>query len=482
MNPRPDSGRPARGWRNRDHTRGSLLVSLFVLALPLVATSLAGVVFQLVDLGLISRLGEDATTAIIVSNQSLRQIVLVLAMGASFGAQGLVSQFVGSGRVDAAEHVAGQVVLLGGVFSVAIAGLGVWLPEVLLGWLNVAPDVMDIGVGYVRLSLGLNLGFVFLILFGAILNGAGDTTTPLVVSLVQTVLSIGAEWILIFGNFGFPALGVEGAALGLAVGQIAAGGIALWVLFRGRSRVHLRRRHLRPDPAVFAKLFRLSWPPALQMMGGFAVTAYFIRMMGGFGETAQAAYSIGLRLSMIGPMLAFPIAGAAATLVGQALGAGNPQRAWRSIFVTLCVHAPLLWVLALAGYVFRFEIMQAFSSDPDVVALGAELLAYQAASFFFLGINFVLFRALQGAGDVMVPMWMSLANALLITLTLGLWLTRGLQMGPTGIFIANLAGAATATLFLAAWTATGRWTHAVPRPLAIGTPPSAESGRHPPGS
>ena len=89
MNPRPDSGRPARGWRNRDHTRGSLLVSLFVLALPLVATSLAGVVFQLVDLGLISRLGEDATTAIIVSNQSLRQIVLVLAMGASFGAQGL---------------------------------------------------------------------------------------------------------------------------------------------------------------------------------------------------------------------------------------------------------------------------------------------------------------------------------------------------------------------------------------------------------
>ena len=181
-------------------------------------------------------------------------------------------------------------------------------------------------------------------------------------------------------------------------------------------------------------------------------------------------------------MLAFPTAGAAATLVGQALGAGNPQRAWRSIFVTLCVHAPLLWVLALAGYVFRFEIMQAFSSDPDVVALGAELLAYQAASFFFIGINFVLFRALQGAGDVMVPMWMSLANALLITLTLGLWLPRGLQMGPTGIFIANLTGAATATLFLAAWTATGRWTHAVPRPLAIRTPPSAESGRHPPGS
>ena len=102
---------PSGGWRNRDHTRGRLIVSLLVLSLPLITTSLSGVIFQVVDLGMISRLGEDAVTAIIVSNQSLRQIILVLAMGASFGAQALVSQYVGGGRIDAAEHVTGQVVL-----------------------------------------------------------------------------------------------------------------------------------------------------------------------------------------------------------------------------------------------------------------------------------------------------------------------------------------------------------------------------------
>jgi len=459
---------PPGGWRYRDHTRGRLIVSLFVLSAPLVTTSLSGVLFQLVDLGMISRLGEDAVTAIIVSNQSLRQIILVMAMGASFGAQALVSQFVGSGRIDAAEHVTGQIVVLATVFAACIAAVGIALPGPLLQLLEVSPAVLEAGIPYVRLSLSLNLGFVFLILFGAILNGAGDATTPLIISLLQTVLSLGAEWVLIFGAFGAPALGVSGVALGLAAGQLAAGSIALWVLFRGKSRVHIRTQHLLPDFAVLRRILSLSWPPALQMLSGFAVTAFFIRMMGEFGETAQAAYSIGLRLSMIGPMLAFPVASAAATLVGQNLGAGDVPRAWRSIQVGLAVHVPLLCSIALLGFVFRTEIIGAFSDDPAVIALGSELLVYQAASFVFLSFNFVFFRSLQGAGDVVGPMWMSLGNSLFVTLALGIWLGRIEGMGPTGLFIANLAGAASSTVFLGAWLATGRWTRArraVSRPI-----------------
>ncbi len=451
---------PSGGWKNRDHTRGGLVASLLVLSLPLLTTSLSGAIFQLVDLGMISRLGEDAVTAIIVSNQSLRQIILVLAMGASFGAQALVSQYVGAGRIDAAEHVTGQVVLFAVGFSLCIATIGLAFPSTLLRFFEVSPAVLEVGVPYVRLSLSLNLGFVFLILFGAILNGAGDTTTPLIVSLLQTVLSLAAEWVLIFGTFGAPAMGVSGVAIGLAIGQIAAGSVAIWVLFRGKSRVQIRARHLRPDLPVLKRIMGLAWPPALQMMSGFAVTAFFIRMMGGFGETAQAAYSIGLRLSMIGPMLSFPVAGAAATLVGQNLGAGDIPRAWRSIRVALYVHVPLLCSIALAGFLFRTEILRFFTHDPAVIALGSELLVYQAASFVFLSFNFVFFRSLQGAGDVIVPMGMSIANAIFVTLALGLWLADYQGMGPTGIFIANLAGAASSTLFMGAWIATGRWTRA----------------------
>ena len=471
MKSEPKPNAPPRrlgDWRDRDHTRGNLLGSLIVLALPLLTTSVAAVVFQLVDLGMISRLGENAMTAIIVSNQSIRQVILMLAMGASFGAQGLIAQFVGSGKVDQAEHVAGQVVLLAGCFSLFVAGIGVFLPESLLGLLKVSPAVLHPGVVYLRISLLLNLGFVFLILFGAILNGAGDSTTPLLISLIQTALSLAAEWILIFGMMGAPELGVAGVAIGLAFGQIVAGGIALWVLFRGKSRVHLRKRHVRPDAKVLRRLLGLAWPPALQMLSGFIVTAFFIRMMGEFGETAQAAYSIGLRLSMVGPMLAFPIAGAAATLVGQNIGADDVPRAWRSIGVALCVHVPLLCTIALFGFFFRVQIISAFSSDPAVIALGSELLIYQAASFVFLSFNFVFFRALQGAGDVFAPMLFSFANAALVSLPLGIYLARIEGMGPTGIFVANLAGAASSTLFLGAWLATGRWTRARSKHASLG--------------
>jgi putative MATE family efflux protein len=449
-------GRFAR-WTWRDHTRGSLRASLAVLALPLLASSASGVLFQLVDLAFVSRLGEDAMTAVIVSNQALRQVAFLLAMGASFGAQALVARAVGEGRPEAAERLAGQVVLLGAGLGAAFAAVGVAFAEPLLAALRVSPAVLAIGVPYVRLVFLLAFGFVFLFLFSAILNGAGDTLTPLLVALVQTAVALLAEWILIFGGFGLPPLGVTGVALGVAAGQAVAIALALRVLFGGRGRVHVRRRHLRPDPAALRGIVALAWPPALQMVGGFLVTVVFLRLAGGFGEHAQTAYSIGLRLGMVGPMLAFPIAGACATLVGQSLGAGDPRRAWRALGTGLAVHAALLWAIALALALLRREIVAAFASEPEVIAIGSELLLYQSGVFFFFGFYFVFFRALQGAGDVAVPMALSIANSLLLTAPLGAFLSLRLGWGPTGLFAASLAGAAAVTLATGAYLATGRW-------------------------
>ena len=459
-------------WRDRDHTRGSLFVSLWVLALPLLAQSGGGVTFQLVDLEFVSRLGEDATTAVVVTNQALRQLFFMLVMGASFGAQGLIARRVGEGRIEAAEHTAGQVVVLGLFASLGIALLGACFAPQMLAALHVSPQVHAIGVPYARLVLVLNFGFVFLFLFNAILNGAGDSATPLLVSLTQSACALLAEWCLIFGKLGAPALGVRGVVLGLAAGQLVAAGLALRVLFRGRSRVHLRRHHLVPDPAVMRRIVALSWPPALQMLGAFLVNVFFIRLVGDLGAQAQAAYSIGLRLSMVGPMLAFPLAGACSTLVGQNLGSGDVGRAWRSIGVGLAAHVALLWTLALGLVVFRREIMGVFASNPEVIAIGSEMLLYQAGTFAAWAFFFVFFRALQGAGDVAVPMLISLATSLLVTLPLGLWLSSdaGLGWGPTGVFAATFAGGLSVTAATGAWLATGRWTR---RARARATAPAA---------
>jgi putative MATE family efflux protein len=420
-------------------------------------TSVAGASFQLVDLAFVSRLGEDATTAVVVTNQSLRQAFFMIVMGASFGAQGLIARCVGEGRGDAADHAAGQLVVLGLALACVAALVGVLAPRPLLAALNVSESVLQVGVPYVRSVFALSAGLVFVLFTSAILNGAGDATTPFLVAILQTPLALFAEWCFIFGNLGAPRLGILGVAVGIAVGQLGAIVLCARVLFRGTSRVHLRLHHLVPDPPLLRRLVALSWPPAVQLLAGFLVTVFFIRLVGDFGATAQTAYSIGLRLGMVGPMLAFPIAGACATLVGHNLGAGQVPRAWRALGVGLAAHATLLWSLAVLLYLFRVPIVTAFSDDPEVVRIGSELLAYQAGSFALFAFYFVFLRTLQGAGDVRVPMWISLGNALCVTLPLGVWLSGARGMGPTGIFLASLVGSVTVTLATGAWLGTGRW-------------------------
>ena len=445
--------------RDRDHTRGSLFVSLMTLALPLVATSLfGGVIFQLVDLKLVSGLGDQTVTAVVVTNQSLRQIFFMFVMGGSFGAQSLIARAVGGADPEAADHVAGQTVLLGACFFLLIACIGVPFSREMLALMNVSPEVLDIGAPYARLVFLLSFGFIFMNLFNAILNGAGDTATPFLIAIVASATSLLAEWTLIYGHLGFPALGIRGVALGLGTGQMAALLLMLYVLFGGASRVHIRRRHMQPDWKLLRQLGKLAWPPGLQMLGGFLVTVFFIRIMGDFGDKAQAGYSIGLRLSMLAPMICFPMAGAVATLVGQALGSGNPQRAWQAIRVGLVVQCVTMWSLAVALFVFREALLRLFTDDPQVIAIGERMLAWQAASYAVLAFSFVFFRALQGAGDMLVPMCISLLNSIAVAVPLGLYLTYSRGMGPEGLFVAQFVSAALGTLLTGGWLATGHWT------------------------
>lgn len=453
---------PGATGRHRDLTQGRLLPALASLALPLVASGvLGGVFFQLCDLIFVSRLGEAAVAAVVITNQTVRQIALMLVMGASFATQSLIARSIGAGEGERAARVAGQSLALGLAFAGFTALLGALFPEWLFSLSGPDAGFYADGVPYVRWVFLLHVGVVSSMLFGAILGGAGDTLTPLLVQVVQFPVAIAAEWLLIFGHAGLPALGVRGVALGIATGQAVAMGLAAAVLFRGGARVHLRRRHLVPDPHVMAQILRIAAPSALQMIGGVAISFAFIRLAGSFGESVQAAYAIGLRLGMVVPMVCFPLATAVSTLVAQALGAGKVRRAWRAIGVGLAVHGSLMGVFALTLFVFRLEIMSFFSDDPRVIEIGAEYLLYTSGSFAFHAFYFVFLRALQGAGDFFVPMCITLGNALLVTIPLG-YALAGTRLGATGIWIATLVGAGTVTLGTGIWLATGRWARRTP--------------------
>jgi putative MATE family efflux protein len=457
------SRRAARSirWRDRDHTRGSLALSLLVLSLPPIGTSLAGaVVFQLFDLKFISYLGTAAMAGVIVANQSVRQVSFLLVMGLSFGAQAMISRAVGASRIEEAQRIAGQVLLIGAVLAGLLALVGGVFPREILGLVDPAPDVLEAGVPYVRLTFIFSFGFIGVSIVSGILTGAGDTTTPMVIAIVASAISIVGEWCLVFGNLGAPALGVSGVALGIAVGQLCAMAMALWALFRGRCRVRVALRDLSVHLPTARSLLHLSWQPALQLLSRTLLIFYFIWLTSRFGTDVQAAFAMGLRLEIIPLALAFPIANACATLVGQNLGAGERVRARHSVGVALGAHAAVLWSASATMLLFRYEIVRFFSDDPQVIRFGAEYLLFSAASFALYGIYFVLFRALQGAGDMTATMLISLGSAIGLAAPLGYWLATQTSLGPRGIWTAGVVHAAAVTLLTAGWFLRGRWLRA----------------------
>lgn len=458
-----------RALRERDHTQGSLFVSMLALALPMVLGSLAaGAVYPLVDLSFLVQLGEDSLASVVIVNQTVWQIVIMGFMGLNFATQSHVSRWVGAARPEAAEHIAGQALLIAAVIGALVGLCGLFLPERLLHLSGADPVFFPIALPYMQWLFLLATGFGGVFVFRAILTGAGDTTTPLLVSIVQVCVSLAAEWIFIFGHFGAPALGVRGVALGMGLGQLTAGALGLSILFRGGARVRLRARHLVPDPVALRSLLASAWPPALQMIGMIASSFFYLRLAGRFGPEVQTAYTIGLRLGMIVPQFSFPLATACATLVGQALGAGDRQRAWRAMGVGVLVHGGLLWCFAAGLFLFRGPILELVSSDPAVIEVGTEYLGFSAAGYVLMGIGMILMRALQGAGDFLVPMAISLGSTFLVNLPAAWFLSTHTDLGATGIWAGGLLGGVVSLAATLAWVATGRWLR---RPQHGAAPP-----------
>jgi len=444
--------------RERDHTRGSLLVSILVLSLPaLLASALGNGLFHLGDLYLLARLENGAVAAAGATNATLRQGVFLIVMGLSTAAQLRVARAIGQGDARAAERAAGQTFVAGLGLSALTALAGGLLARTLVEPVVAAdPHVIELAVVYLRLTfllLGANILFQ---LGSAVLTGSGDAATPLVAMLASSVVALGAQWLLAFGELGAPNLGIAGMAIGPAFG--AAVGVALfaWVLFAGHSRVQLRGQDLLPERAALAGVLGIAWQPALHLTARTLVGIFFMAVAGELGPDEQAAYTIGLRFEMLVGMIAFPVANAAATLIAQNLGAGHPERARRVVRAALVLEAVALFPIAACVFWFREPLAAQFAPNAEVARLGAECLGYSAVVMALYAVYFVSFRALQARGDMQTPMKISLGAALFVGVPLGWGLALWTPLGATGIWIGTLAYTASNTGLTAAWL---WWSH-----------------------
>lgn len=444
--------------RDRDHTRGSLVASLAALSVPAILTSLVGFgTFQIVDLRFLASLGDVQVAAAGATNHTLRQFFMLMFMGITVGSQMLIARFVGQRQADAADHIAGQTFLVGASFSLVAAVAGLAFPEALVSLVAEDPAVISEGTIYLRIVFVTFAIFGSVQIFNAILSGAGDTTTPMMVTAIVTPLSILAEWVLAFGHLGFPALGIAGIGLGAAVGSAGGVMVAGWALFAGRCRVHLRGRHFVPDLRAMGVLGRVSWQPALHMVARSFMLVFFMWLAGQLGGKVQAAYTIGLRVEMVLILIVFPLSNACATLVGQNLGAGDVGRAWSAIRASFAVSTLLMWPVCVGLFLYRTPLVELFTDDPEVAAMAAEFLAYTAVVLAFYGLYFVSFRTLQASGDMNTPMWISLGAAVFAGAPIGWFLAARGDLGATGMWIANLVYATINTLLMTGWLLTGRW-------------------------
>jgi putative MATE family efflux protein len=392
-------------------------------------------VFAVADIFFVGRLGADAVATVGIT-ESLMTVVYAVAMGLSIGATATVSRRIGEKDPDGAARAAVQSMAIGVGVAAIVAVIAVSFAPALLGMMGASESVIRTGSGFTRVMLGASGSVLLLFLVNAIFRGAGDAAIAMRVLWFANAVNIVLGPCLIFGIGPFPQLGVKGAAIATSIGRTSGVLYQLYRLTRGDSRVVVRAHHVRPDRRVMASIVRLS---GVGMFQNFIATASWmglIRILTGFGSAAVAGNTIGIRIIMFALLPSWGVSNAAATLVGQNLGARRPDRAetavWRAGFYnTVCLS-----IVGLVFLLFAPPLIRIFSSDPRVIPYGVRCLRIVAAGFLFYGYGMVLTAAFNGAGDTRTPTFIYLVCLWMLEIPLAWVLAYPLGFGPTGVFVA----------------------------------------------
>ncbi|HYW11961.1 MAG TPA: MATE family efflux transporter [Longimicrobium sp.] len=443
----PPSAAPADGphpgfWRSvgqalrgteEDYTSGPVGRAILLLSIPMVLEMAMESVFAVVDIFFVSRLGANAVAAVGLT-ESLLTIVYALAMGLGIGATALVARRIGEKDAEGAAHAAVQAILLAIGISIVLGTAGSLLATRLLGLMGATPEVIAIGTGYARIMLGGEAAIIILFVVNAIFRGAGDAAIAMRVLWLANLINIVLAPCLIFGLGPFPQLGVTGAAVATTTGRSLGALFALWRLGRPDGRIPVGRRRLRLDLPVMGQIVRLAGSATVQMLISTASWTGIARILAGFGSPVLAGYTVAMRVVVFAILPSYGMSNAAATLVGQALGAGKPERAEKAVWKACLYNLAFLGFVGALFVILAGPIVRLFSTDPEVVRHGAMALRVVALGFPLYAFGMVLTQAFNGAGDTWTPTWINLAVFWAFEIPLAYLLANTFGFGPTGAF------------------------------------------------
>ena len=450
------SVRQAVAGSQQDFTAGPLGRAVILLAIPMVLEMVMESVFAICDVFFVSRLGAGAVATVGLT-ESLLTLVFSLAIGLGMGTTAMVARRIGEKRPEEAAVAAGQAALAALIASLILGIAGVLTGPTAIRFVGASDEVLAIGSGYARVLLGGSGTVVFLFVINAVFRGAGDAAIAMRVLWLANLINIVLDPCLIFGLGPFPELGVAGAAVATTIGRGIGVVYQVWVLVTGRSRIAVPWSQMRMRAQVMARLLRVSAGGILQVLIATCSWVALVRIIAVFGSAAVAGYTIAIRVVIFSILPAWGLANAAATLVGQNLGAGKPDRAEKSAWLTGGYNMVFLGSVAVVFLIFGKSIIGVFTQDREVLAVGVECLRIVSYGYLFYALGMVMVQSFNGAGDTMTPSVINFFCYWLFQIPLALLLAQTMGMGPRGVFWAIAIAESMITIVGATVFKMGRW-------------------------
>ena len=419
----------------KDFTTGSINRAIFLLAIPMIVEMMLEALFAIVDIYFVNKVGIEASSTVILTEASLT-ILYSVAWGLSIGITALVARRAGEKHFKEASDIAAQAILLGLFLSLIISVIGFVFPREILSLMGGSAKVAQENYLFTQIMLTGNIVIMLLFINNAIFRGAGNASIAMRVLLLANAINIVLDPLLILGIGPFPKMGVIGAAVATTTGRLIAVLLQFYYLFNGKALVKLTAKQFVIQINIMRNILKTSAGGMFQFIIGSCSWIFLAMIIAESGTAAVSGYGTAIRICIFTILPAWGLANAAATLVGQNLGANQPDRAeksvWRTAFITFCFFA----IVAVVFFMFGANLMRFFTDDKEAIVAGTECLHILAIGYVFFAYGMIISQAFNGAGDTRTPTYINLVVFWVLQIPLAWVLAKFLKLGPTGVYIA----------------------------------------------
>lgn len=448
--------REAIAGKEIDLTQASIKKAIFLLAVPMILEMSMESIFALVDIFYVSQVSTNAVATIGLT-ESVITLVYALAVGLSMAATAIVARRIGEKDPEGAKRVTVQVIFLGILVSSVVSVIGILFPKEILGLMGGEQSLIDEGYRYTQILIGGNFTIVLLFLINAIYRGAGNASMAMWTLILSNGINIVLDPIFIFGWGPIPEYGVAGAAIATTIGRGTAVLFQLYILFYGNTRVRLALKDFVVNIGVMINLIRVSLGGIGQFIIGTSSWIFLMRIISEFGSEVLAGYTIAIRVIMFTMMPAWGLSNAAATLVGQNLGANQPERAETSVWKTAKYNAFFMVAVSVIYLLFAKTIIGWFSVEPEVLKYGALSLQIVTIAYFLFAYGMTVTMAFNGAGDTRTPTIINFFCFWVFQLPFAYFTALVLDWGPIGVFVAIALAESLIAVIAIVWFKKGKW-------------------------